>query len=820
MDNNHNRVLESALDYSRFGWKVLPLHTARDGQCTCGKANCHSPGKHPAVPNGVKDASGDETIIRQWFGKGGDFNIGIATGSACGIVVLDIDPRHGGEESIRHFDIPQTVEVITGSGGRHYYFTLPQDTEIRNSAGKLAPGLDVRGENGYIVAPPSMHVCGNEYRWKTDPQTMQAAPCPAWMTIKQERDGASHPILYNTDWAVRLPQPSSGGLRRSAPIDDTIPAGQRNAQLTSIAGAMRRKGCDRDAILAALVSVNQRRCQTPLAHDELQAIAESVAQYKPQPQDGIILDDDHHDTIAKAFEAASIQKHRHQTETWIALHDKKYRIIDARELKKEIRRFAIDCKVPKKIRTEDGFAWRPERLKVTPFMINGIAEALAALHGVWLSPDITPPCWISNGHGVNSQQERDGASHPILHDTDGTVRLSQPPSGGLRRSAFIKNEDKPHPNYILPLENCLLDISQDTQRQLEPTEDFLTFNYLPIVYEPDAKCPHWTAFLGQIFQKKQLSSVKTEWNSTADDFTEVYEAVADELSISILQEYMGLLLTPITRFQKILGIVGPRRSGKGTIGRIIRALVGKDNVASPTLASLTNEHGLQSLHHKTVALVGDASISGSGSDTFRAVERLKSISGEDSQQINPKGRAYIEVDRLKVRFVIMSNELQKLADPTGALAGRFIYLLTTQSFFGKEDVHLEAKLMAELSGIFNWAVEGLMRLLNRGYFLESAAGLEAKATAEELGSPVIAFVREWCTLGSGKQTRSQDLYNAYKRWCEEAGRSKMGRNRFYEEFQRAYPQCTRVRVRGEIDTNPAFFFTDIVLTNEYRIECL
>jgi putative DNA primase/helicase len=370
------------------------------------------------------------------------------------------------------------------------------------------------------------------------------------------------------------------------------------------------------------------------------------------------------------------------------------------------------------------------------------------------------------------------------------------------------------------MENCLLDISGDTLGQLELTEDFFTFNYLPVVYDPDAKCPYWQAFLGQIFQKKQLSSAKTEWNAQADDFTEVFETVADELSISILQEYMGLLLTQITRFQKILGIVGPRRSGKGTIGRVIRALVGKDNVASPTLAGMTNEHGLQSLYHKTVALVGDAAISGGNADSVRAVERLKSISGEDSQQINPKGRAYIEVDRLKVRFVIMSNELQKLTDPTGALAGRFIYLLTTQSFLGKEDVHLEAKLLAELSGIFNWALDGLMRLLKRGHFLESAAGLEAKATAEELGSPVIAFVREWCQIGSGKQTRSQELYEAYKRWCEEAGRSKMGRTRFYEEFQRAYPECSRVKISTSnfghnFGQNRFWAFDNIALLPEY-----
>ena len=209
--------------------------------------------------------------------------------------------------------------------------------------------------------------------------------------------------------------------------------------------------------------------------------------------------------------------------------------------------------------------------------------------------------------------------------------------------------------------------------------------------------------LNQWFQIKQLSSSKTVYDAEADDFVEVYETVPDKLSISILAEWFGYCLTQQTKYQKILGLVGEKRSGKGTIARVLRAMVGKNNVASPTLSSLTNEHGLQSLYNKTVAIIGDASISGSSSDSCRAVERLKSISGEDAQQINPKNKAYVEVEKLRARFTIMSNELQKLTDPTGALANRFIYLVTTQSFYGREDVNLDTKLMKELPGVVNWA---------------------------------------------------------------------------------------------------------------------
>jgi putative DNA primase/helicase len=762
MNDYQNRVLECALAYIQKGWKVLPLHTIRNGQCACGKANCSSPGKHPSTANGSKDASCDEADIRRWFSNGIAFNIGIATGSASGLAVLDVDPKNGGDETVKQFTIPPTMEVVTGSGGRHYYFTIPQGIEIRNSQGKLAAGIDVRGENGYVVAPPSLHASGNDYRWAVDPRGVKITECPKWIYENKNPRTQEH-----KDTRIQ------GNDQQD---DEIIIEGQRNGKLSSIAGAMRRQGCDQEAIFAALININQRQCKPPLSYDELKKIAASIAQYQPQAEEGIVLDDDHHVTVAKAFEAASPAKHRHQTETWIVLQDKKYQLIDERELKKQLRNYANECKYRKRVRVEGGFEWHNERLKVTPQLVNGILEALSALESVWLSPEIHSPVWIGNN-----------------------------------------SDTRPNPEQIIPVQNCLLDISGNEPRVLDLTDEFFAFNYLPIVYDPKANCPLWIEFLGQIFQTKRLSSEKTEWDSEAGDFVEVSETIPDELSISILQEFMGLLLTQITRFQKILGIVGPKRSGKGTIGRIIRALVGKDNIGSPTLTGMTNEHGLQGLYHKTVALISDASISGGNADTVRAVERLKSISGEDSQQINPKCKAHIEVDRMKVRFVIMSNELQKLTDPTGALAGRFIYLITTQSFFGKEDVRLEEKLLAEIPGIFNWAIEGLMRLLKRGYFQESAAGLDAKAMAEELGSPVIAFVREYCEVGANRQIRSQELYDAYKRWCQEAGRSQMGRNRFYEEFQRAFPDCSRSKIRQDnIGTSPVWVYGNIALMAEYR----
>jgi hypothetical protein len=158
----------AALFYPRrYGWRVFPLHSIAHGACTCGKPKCSSPGKHPRTRRGVKDATTDATTITGWWARWPDANIGVATGS--GLVVIDIDPAHGGDKSFsaavaRLGDLGPTRMCRTGSGGRHLYYST--GTRIPCSQGRLGPGIDVRGEDGYVVAPPSLHISGRRYVWE------------------------------------------------------------------------------------------------------------------------------------------------------------------------------------------------------------------------------------------------------------------------------------------------------------------------------------------------------------------------------------------------------------------------------------------------------------------------------------------------------------------------------------------------------------------------------------------------------------------------------------------------------------------------------
>ena len=181
----------------------------------------------------------------------------------------------------------------------------------------------------------------------------------------------------------------------------------------------------------------------------------------------------------------------------------------------------------------------------------------------------------------------------------------------------------------------------------------------------------------------------------------------DDASINALQECFGYVISGRLDLHKILLLVGPTRAGKGVIARTLTALVGADNVAGPTLSSLAGDFGLAPLLGKPLAIVSDARMAGRGSQVV--VERLLAISGEDTITVNRKYRDQW-TGKLPSRFVVISNELPQLGDASQAIAGRFVTLLLTKSWYGKEDTTLESRIRDELTGILNWALGGLDRL--------------------------------------------------------------------------------------------------------------
>jgi hypothetical protein len=164
-------MLEHALGYAAKGWPVLPIFGITAGFCTCGKSDCRSPGKHPNSPSGSKNATTDLERITDWWTKRPNDNIGIATGDVSGIFVIDVDVSNDkpGMQILAALEaqfgpLPRTNVVRTGSGGLHFYLAFPQ---FPFRLPKLGTAIDVKGNGGYVVAPPSLHASGNRYTWAT-----------------------------------------------------------------------------------------------------------------------------------------------------------------------------------------------------------------------------------------------------------------------------------------------------------------------------------------------------------------------------------------------------------------------------------------------------------------------------------------------------------------------------------------------------------------------------------------------------------------------------------------------------------------------------
>jgi hypothetical protein len=205
--------------------------------------------------------------IRLWFHGREDLNIGIITGERSGLVVIDVDPAHGGDQSLAriealHGRLPSTIQAITGGGGRHIYFRHPGGV-VRNKVAIL-PGVDLRGDGGYVVAPPSLHVSGRRYAWEKDhaPGEVEIASIPSWLMdlVRTETRGAGHP---------------HGHWRRL--VREGVPEGERNDAIASLAGHLLWHGVDAEVTLELLLCWNAYRCAPPLPDEEIVRTMQSIS---------------------------------------------------------------------------------------------------------------------------------------------------------------------------------------------------------------------------------------------------------------------------------------------------------------------------------------------------------------------------------------------------------------------------------------------------------------------------------------------------------------------------------------------------------------
>jgi putative DNA primase/helicase len=319
-----------------------------------------------------------------------------------------------------------------------------------------------------------------------------------------------------------------------------------------------------------------------------------------------------------------------------------------------------------------------------------------------------------------------------------------------------------------PIVACQNGLLRIRDRALLPhTPEFFNHVSIPFAYNPGATAPTWEEFLTQL------------WPDDPD-------------SITALQEWFGYVISGRTDQQKILLMVGPSRSGKGTIARVLKALVGKENLAGPTLAGLGTNFGLSTLVGKPLAVISDARLS--GNDNSQVVERLLTISGEDTIDVDRKYREQW-TGKLPTRLMILSNELPHFGDSSGVIANRFILLSTRLSWLGKEDPTLTDRLIAEMPGIINWALEGLARLERAGRITEPASSREAITTMRDTASPTSAFIRERCSTGPTCSVPVDTLWSVWRDWAEDNNVKPGTKQVFGRNLLSVVPQLNRTRPR-------------------------
>lgn len=253
--SEENRNLQAALTYAtKYGWAVFPVRHAT---------------KKPLTPHGCLDAKKTPGAIMAWWGRYPDASIGIATGSISNLIVIDedIDDEKGidGRLEVSRWEaengkLPETVAATTGRGGTHLYLRY-RGKDIKNRAGIL-DGVDVRGEGGYVIAPPSTHPNGSEYEWDFSPEEFELAEVDA-QVMK----------------FLGIGQEASDEPKGKLLVPTTIKSGERNSTLFHLACSLQAQGYPDAAIMATIRATNQTACDDPLTDDELDLLVSSALKY-------------------------------------------------------------------------------------------------------------------------------------------------------------------------------------------------------------------------------------------------------------------------------------------------------------------------------------------------------------------------------------------------------------------------------------------------------------------------------------------------------------------------------------------------------------
>lgn len=338
---------------------------------------------------------------------------------------------------------------------------------------------------------------------------------------------------------------------------------------------------------------------------------------------------------------------------------------------------------------------------------------------------------------------------------------------GTEMPCWLRKDGFPSPESIIPFRNGLLDTSGDEFRLLAHTPAWFSPNYVPHAYDAGAACPQWEQFLDDVFE-------------------------GDAERKRSLQQWFGYNLTRDNTQQKFAVFCGPPAAGKSVTLTVLGAMLGAENVATPSLTTLWRFYGMETIFTKMAALIGDAHLENQGKG-LAILDKLKSVVGGDRQNVDRKNKTELANLRVSTKFTIAFNEMPQLPDSAAALRRRMHVIPFQRSFEGQEDRGLGGRLAAEMPGIVAWSIRGLVDLRACGCLDQAQAGRAVLEDFTRLGSPISEFKEDCCELSPDALVPCRTLWEAWREWCKENGHNPTNSGRFGAMLKAAVPGVQRVR---------------------------
>ncbi len=315
---------------------------------------------------------------------------------------------------------------------------------------------------------------------------------------------------------------------------------------------------------------------------------------------------------------------------------------------------------------------------------------------------------------------------------------------------------------LLNVKNGMFHIQ--TKILVEHHEAYHSTIQLKVNYNPAAKCPRWEQFLVEVFE-------------------------GDPELIALIQEFMGYSLVPDTRYEKALLMIGEGANGKSTLIKVWEQLLGPENISSVTLPNLQNQFHRVTLHRKLVNMAAELnSMTVNQSDYFKRIVSGDTIDAAHKLKPVFSFRSY-------ARLVFAMNRMPQVKDTSHGFYRRLILVPFNRKFDGDDaDKRLSDKLLAELDGIFLWALEGLDRLYRNDGFTEPQSSRKRLAGYKRANNPLVAFVEDCCKLDLDANSKKDDLYKAFKDYCTEYGYPLASENEFFKELYAAYTTLKAARL--------------------------